>query len=101
MSTVPSGGSCAPIPSFEAVTEEHFATGEVWGQIADRMIVSDREAGRLIVPPALSLLADSSGRCCHPCRAVSRFKGAALVRSVWHPCVRVGTMVGPTTGRSA
>jgi hypothetical protein len=53
----------APIAAFEAFTEAHFeVTREVWGAIADRMIRSDREAGRLIVPPAISMLVDSDAR---------------------------------------
>jgi hypothetical protein len=52
----------APVPHFVEFTESHFeVTREVWGPIADRMIESDREAGRLGVPPAVSMFFAEDG----------------------------------------
>jgi hypothetical protein len=52
----------APIPHLTEFTEKHFeVTREVWGPIADRMIERDREAGRLGVPPAVSMFFSQDG----------------------------------------
>lgn len=51
----------APVPTIPAFTDDHLqAVYEEWGEIAERLIALDREAGRMIVPPAVALILNES-----------------------------------------
>lgn len=50
----------APVPTLPEFTDQHFeAMAEEYGELAERFLASDREAGRLVVPPALAIVVDA------------------------------------------
>lgn len=52
----------ASVPTIPGFTEAHLqSVREQWGDIAQRFIDSDREAGRMIVPPAVRMVLDEEG----------------------------------------